>query len=172
MRVGSSPGKHLYSRGWFGLIPLIGGFVGLGLIVLGIFKYKDRKLILIGSAALLFTVVIYSSMIYYFEYSTTFREDFAVFSQPKMDELIKSIEFYKTENAQYPDSLQELTNKNEMVQIYDPISQREGGENGGDFITSVWKTNTFCFQRVLIDCHSLKTIFFHQRIILTVRRQD
>ncbi len=123
----------MYSRGWFGLIPLIGGIVGLGLIALGVFKYKDRKLIIIGSAALLFTVVVYSSIIFYFEYSEAFRKDFAVFSKPAMDELIKSIEFYKTQNGQYPDSLQELTKESKLVQIHDPISQREDGERRGLF---------------------------------------
>jgi hypothetical protein len=29
--------RHLYGRGWFGLIPLIGGLIGPGLIQLGIF---------------------------------------------------------------------------------------------------------------------------------------
>ena len=123
MATNTLPGKHLYSRGWFGLIPLIGGFVGLTMILLGVFKYKDKKLILIGSAALLFTVVFYSSMYFYFERSKLFRENFSTFCQPYMNELVKSIEFYKTENGHYPDSLDELTKSSNLVRIDDPISQ-------------------------------------------------
>jgi hypothetical protein len=123
METGTLSGKHLYNRGWFGLIPLIGGFVGLAMIFLGVFKYKDRKLILIGSAALLFTVAVYGSMFYYFDHSKSFRKDFSVFSQPYINELIKSIEFYKTENGHYPHSLDELTKSSKLVRLEDPIAQ-------------------------------------------------
>lgn len=111
----------MYKRGWFGLIPLIGGFVGLSLILFGIFKYRNRKLILIGVAALLFTVAIYSSMYYYFEYSEQYRKDFSVFSQPKMNTLVKALEFYKIENGMYPDSLEEISATDQNIDIYDPI---------------------------------------------------
>lgn len=121
MIVQSKSAKHLYGRGWLGLIPLIGGFVGLGLIFLGIFRYKDRKLIIIGIAALLFTVSVYGSMIYYFEYSKQYRKDFSVFSQPYMNTLIKSIEFYKVENGAYPDSLEQIRATDNTIMIIDPI---------------------------------------------------
>jgi hypothetical protein len=132
METGPQAGKHLYSRGWLGLIPLIGGFVGLWLIVLGILKYKNRKLIIIGTAALLFTVIVYSSMAYYFEYSRSFRKDFSVFCQPQLNELIKSIEFYKIENGHYPDSLDELRRSSDQVRIDDPIAQT-GSDNKSQF---------------------------------------
>jgi hypothetical protein len=116
-----NPGKHLYGRGWLGLIPLVGGFVGIGLIFLGIFKYRDRKLIIIGIAALSFTVLVYGSMIYYFQFSEQHRKDYSVFSQPYMNSLIKSIEFYKTENGTYPDSLEQIVATDKTIMIIDPI---------------------------------------------------
>ena len=121
MFVKFNPAKHLYGRGWLGLIPLVGAFVGLGLIILGVFKYNDKKLMLIGTAAFLFTVFVYGSMYYYFEYSERARKDYSVFAQPDMNNLIKSIEFYKTENGFYPDSLEELTVSDKLVPIKDPI---------------------------------------------------
>ncbi|MDB5209043.1 MAG: hypothetical protein JWR72_4118 [Flavisolibacter sp.] len=133
MKMDVQSGKHLYSRGWLGVIPLIGGFVGICLILFGVFKYKDRKLILIGSAGLLFTVGVYLSMFYYFDHSKAFRKDFAVFCQPYMNELIKSIEFYKIENGYYPDSLEQLTKISNLVRIQDPISQSSGEDNKGQF---------------------------------------
>ena len=117
----SKSGKHLYSRGWFGLIPLIGGIVGIGLIFLGVFKYRDRKLTTIGFAALAFTILIYSSIYYYFNYSQAAKKSFSSFAQPAMDNLIKNIEFYKTEHGGYPDSLIHLLKEDKFVQIFDPI---------------------------------------------------
>lgn len=61
----SKTAKHLYRRGWLGLIPLIGAVVGIGLICLGIFKYRDRKLTLIGVSAVLFTVIFYTVLFYH-----------------------------------------------------------------------------------------------------------
>ena len=126
--------KHLYGRGWLGLIPLIGGFVGLGLIVLGLFKYRDRKLILIGFVALLPTVLIYGSMIYYFQFSEQYRKDYSQFCQPQMNDLIKHIEFYKTEHGSYPDSLEQLTvDKYALVIITDPILFNDQTRNRGRY---------------------------------------
>ena len=118
----SKSGKHLYSRGWFGLIPLIGGIVGIGLIFLGIFKYRDRKLTTIGFAALAFTVLIYSSIYYYFNYSQAAKKSFSSFAQPAMDNLIKNIEFYKTEHGGYPDSLIYLLKEDKAINIMDAIT--------------------------------------------------
>jgi hypothetical protein len=98
-------GRHLYRRGWLGLIPLVGGFVGIGLMVLGIFKYRDKKLFLIGLAALLFTVAIYSSLYFYSTYSVTARGQWAEMSKLNLNTLVSHIEFYKLQNGSYPDSL-------------------------------------------------------------------
>jgi len=125
MKPNTRPGSHLYNRGWLGLIPLVGAFAGVYLILLGSSKYKNKKLILIGSAAVLFTVVVYSSLFYYSMYSTKFRKDFSHFCQPEMNELIKSIEFYKIENGQYPDSLEEVNDEKLFSHIWDPMAQKE-----------------------------------------------
>ena len=63
MTIQRKPGSHLYGRGYLGLIPLIGAFVGLGLILLGAIKYQNRRLVLIGFAALFPTILIYGSML-------------------------------------------------------------------------------------------------------------
>jgi len=114
-------GRHLYNRGWLGLIPLIGGFVGIGLMLLGIFKYKDKKLVLIGFAALLFTVTIYSSLYLYSSYSETGLNQWAELSKMELNGLIKDIEYYKLQNGHYPDNLQQLVEKDKVVFIYDPL---------------------------------------------------
>ena len=121
MQVYFNPAKHLYGRGWLGLIPLVGGFVGIGLILLGIFKYRDKKLILIGMLALSFTVALYGSLFYFTEYSETGRKQWAKFSATYLNNLVEDIEFYKTKNGSYPDSLEQLVKGDKLTPIYDPL---------------------------------------------------
>jgi hypothetical protein len=121
MEVKFNPAKHLYGRGWLGFIPLVGGFVGIGLILLGIFKYRDRKLILIGLFALSFTIIIYSSLFYYTEYSKTGRENIAKISQDALNDLVINIEFYKQKHGSYPDSLEQIEAMNKFAWILDPL---------------------------------------------------
>lgn len=37
-----------YKLGYLGLFPFVGFFIGIGLTLYGIFRYKDRKLTAIG----------------------------------------------------------------------------------------------------------------------------
>ncbi len=113
------PGSHLYGRGYFGLIPLIGFFVGIGLILLGAIKYRNGKLVLIGIAALFPTILIYGSMILY-DYSPSGRNSWTAFNRPNLDQLVINLEFYKKEHKAYPDSLEDLV-KEKYVGIYDPV---------------------------------------------------
>ena len=127
MTKNSKSVKHLYGRGWLGLIPLVGGVVGIGLIILGTFKYRDRKLIIIGVADLFFTVAIYSSMIYYFSYSDAGGKSFVQTSQMFLNGVVKELEFYKLKNGFYPDSLEQLPTNQDIFSIYDPILSRRPG---------------------------------------------
>ena len=133
MANNSNSGKHLYGRGWLGLIPLVGGFVGIGLIILGVFKYRDKKLIIIGTAALLFTVAIYSSLFYITAYSDTVGKGTAKISEKFLNSLVKDIEYYKLKNGSYPDSLEQLRSNDDIVQIYDPILTRLPGAKDTKF---------------------------------------
>jgi len=133
MTTNSKSAKHLYGRGWLGLIPLVGGFVGIGLIILGAFKYRDRKLIIIGAADLFFTVAIYSSMFYYFMYSDMAAKGFAQTSQMFLNGLVKELEFYKLKNGSYPDSLEQIPSNQDIFSIYDPLLSRRPGTKDTKF---------------------------------------
>ena len=122
-------GRHLYRRGWLGLIPLVGGFVGIGLMLLGLTRYRDRKLFFIGLAALLFTATIYRSLFYYIEYSEAGRKQFSEIAQDQMNSLVKDVEFYKLQNGQYPDSLEQVLISNRLAFIYDPLSSKNLGKS-------------------------------------------
>ena len=120
-------GRHLYGRGWLGLIPLIGAFVGFGLVSLGVFKYKDRKLVFIGIADILFTVFIYGSLFLYMN-SDSAREKWSSVIPDQLNGLVKEIEFYKLQNGEYPDSLDQLLPSNKLSMIYDPVSAKAFGQ--------------------------------------------
>ena len=117
----ANTGKHLYNRGWLGLIPLIGAFIGVGLIILGIFRYKDKRLIFIGVAACMFTVVVYSSLIYFSWYTKAGKTQWAELAKKELTSLVKDIEFYKLQHGAYPDSLPQLSPQSNIVWIYDPL---------------------------------------------------
>lgn len=82
-----------YLLGLLGFIPLIGAFVGMGLLWYAIYRYKDRKLAIIGGGCILFTVVIYSSLFYI---ARKFADDgaFSDIAQKDMNGLIENIEFF------------------------------------------------------------------------------
>ena len=113
-------GRHLYGRGFLGLIPLIGAFIGIGLIFLGLFKYRDKKLVLIGFAAMIPTILIYGSLFYY-DQSPSGRKNWTAFNKPDLSQLVKNIEFYKKEYGKYPDSLEQLSKEQQFLRIYDPV---------------------------------------------------
>ncbi|HMG81934.1 MAG TPA: hypothetical protein VK559_02780 [Ferruginibacter sp.] len=115
-------GRHLYKRGWLCLIPLIGAFIGFGLFILGIVKYKNIKLILIGLGGVLFTVAIYGLMFYVTMYSKAGRQNSAELAKIQLNDVMKSVEFYKLQSGTYPDSLPQILDHNNIVDIYDPIA--------------------------------------------------
>lgn len=125
--------NRLYRKGWFGLIPLVGAFFGLWLVIEGAFKYRDRKMILIGMTAIMFTVIIYSSLFYYGEYSIAGREARIPISQEFLNTTMKDIEFYKTQRGYYPDSLEELLFVSKSNYFYDPLADGNNGPNRGNF---------------------------------------
>ena len=120
MIVQPKPGSHLYGRGFLGLIPLIGFFVGGGLIALGIFKYRNAKLSLIGVAALIPSILIYGFLFIY-TLSPSGKQRWTAFCKPNLDQLVKNIEFYRKEHGVYPDSLEQLTKEQQFVPINDPV---------------------------------------------------
>ncbi len=122
----NSSKKPPYLLGLICIIPLIGAFVGLVFIILGITRFKDKWFTLIGVAGIAFTVIIYSTLFYTSKHSSVFKNGFRKLSQMELNNLVKDIEFYKMQNGQYPDRLQQLTKENSHVFIYDPIQSNQG----------------------------------------------
>jgi hypothetical protein len=120
--------KPPYWVGWFCLIPLIGFFVGLSLLLRGIFKYKDKWIIIIGVSGMIFTPLIYSLEYYESRYSSFGKHGWHELSKKMLVDLVRKIETYKIKYGQYPDSLSELRNHDFNALINDPIQSNQGRE--------------------------------------------
>ncbi len=116
----ATSGKHLYKWGWLGLIPNVGLVAGVILLFRGVFKFNDRKLILIGIGDILFTIVFWTTVIFFSENSTSFIQLHNEVTQKNLNSLVKYIEFYKIQHGVYPDSLQQLDKgEDEFMMIYE-----------------------------------------------------
>jgi len=124
-----SKSKPPYLLGLLCLIPLIGAFVGLGLLLYGTIKYKDKWLTIIGALGIVFTVSIYSFLFYEMKHATIFKQGFADISQMQLNSLIKNIEFYKLQHGKYPDSLQQLLADDKLAPITDAIQLNQQRQN-------------------------------------------
>lgn len=111
--------KPPYLLGLLCLIPLVGAFVGIGLLLYGLLKYRDKWLSIIGATGIIWTIAIYSSLFYAGKHASIFRKGFEDISQMQLNSLVKNIEFYKLAHGQYPDSLQQLLIDDKLAPIFD-----------------------------------------------------
>jgi len=109
--------KSLYKFGFIGLIPNFGLISGAILILQG-FKRKDNKMKIIGLAGILFTPVFW-----YFFLNSDFHKDHIIqFTNIQLNEVVKDLEFYKSKNGHYPDSLAELKTQNKFFNDQEPFN--------------------------------------------------
>lgn len=103
------------------LIPLIGAFVGLVLIILGFNNQKNKKLIQIGIFGIIVTIISYST--FYFITRKIDNNDTQIIelTNNTLSKLKLLIEGYKVENGNYPKDLETLSKVNETIMINDPI---------------------------------------------------
>ena len=111
--------KPPYLLGLLCLIPLVGAFVGLGLLLYGLIKYKDKWLSIIGAAGILWTIIFYSALFYAGTHVSVFRKGFEDISQMQLNSLVKNVEYYKLVHGQYPDSLKQLLEDDKLAPIND-----------------------------------------------------
>jgi len=75
----SAKSKPPYLLGLLCLIPLVGACVGIGLLLYGLLKYKDKWLSIIGAAGIVWTVVFYSGLFYVANHAPVFKKDLKIF---------------------------------------------------------------------------------------------
>lgn len=115
--------RNLHYWGLLGFIPNIGVITGIILIVKG-FQYSKKSLILIGIADILFTVFFWIVLLPLLNPNGQQN-----ISQMQINSLLKTIEFYKLQNGQYPDSLQQLLNDDNFAPIKDAIQLDKNRHN-------------------------------------------
>ncbi len=113
--------KARYLLGLLCLIPFAGKFVGIGLFLLPLILYRDRRLALIGLMGFFLAVGIDRAVSPVFLRSPISQQGFAFSSQLQLNNLIKNVEFYKLQHGQYPDSLPQLRNDDKTAPIYDVL---------------------------------------------------
>jgi hypothetical protein len=116
-----------YLLGLLGLIPIVGAFVGAGLILGGAIAYKSWRLIVVGVLDIALTSIFCVVMVRYVMHNAKdwnwFQEQTGVISARKsLTRTAKKLEFYKFEHGDYPDSLNQLTT-DEWSNIIDPMQQ-------------------------------------------------
>lgn len=114
-------GKHLYSWGWIGIIPNFGFIAGLILLYKGLFNYKDKKLVVIGIADILFSIIFWSVLFYQMNHGDWFSDSNSKFAQTELNSIVKDIEFFKSQNGSYPESLYQFNKTDQLIFINDPF---------------------------------------------------
>lgn len=120
--------KPPYWIGIFCLIPVAGAALGLVLILYGILKYKDKWLILIGAAGVVITIT-FTCLTGTIEHFFAADKGFVELDKMTLNSLVKEIEFYKIQHGSYPDSLQQLDTKNQLINTFDPLSSGKRNTN-------------------------------------------
>ncbi len=123
--------------GGLSFIPLIGIIFGILAIVWGIKTEKvgGRKLIIIGSIGCWMTVAAYALLLFFdvMKPGGMYGDMRSQSAQKNLQEIVKIVEFYKTQNGSYPRSLETLVanldQKGQKI-INDPttIGQKEGSK--------------------------------------------
>ncbi len=128
-------GVFPYVIGGISFIPGIGIIFGIIAIIWGFVTKKigGKKLSIIGACGIGFSVIIYGSLFYFgFVQKGGVYDDLRIeLSKNTITILVQSIEFYKTQNGNYPDSLETLRQslpENSMVFVHDPTHVQMGGE--------------------------------------------
>jgi hypothetical protein len=116
--------RRLAYWGLLGFIPNVGVIAGLVLIIQGIFRYRSWRLIVIGAADILFTVVFWTVFTQWTMTSPTFTIPMKQFAKAQLNTVFKSVEFYKLQHGQYPDSLRQVEDIRGNVWITDPIIRK------------------------------------------------
>ena len=157
----STKSKPPYLLGLLCLIPFVGPFVGVGLLLYGLLKYKDKWLSIIGAAGILWTIIVYSTLFYPGTHALVFKKGFEGISQLQLNSLVKNVEFYKMQHGQYPESLKQLLDDDKLAPINDVAQGMSRKENSYYNYEKSVKSIHF-FHQDKTDWQILKTIYFRK----------
>jgi hypothetical protein len=123
-----------YIIGFCSFIPLMGILLGLVSIVLGALRFRNGggKLIALGASGILFSAAIYAAIFFTVLKGNLFKHNsgFSSLTKQNLKSALMAVEFYKLVHGQYPDNLEDMTDKNNPVGhlmcIYDMSSFTPG----------------------------------------------
>jgi hypothetical protein len=126
-------GASAYVVGGLSYIPLIGVIFGVVAIVWGLTTKKTggKRLAVIGSGGIGFTVLLYGALFYFgfMHRGGIYDELRGTLAQSMLDSLVQSVEFYRVQNGSYPESLkvlQESLPKDSFTSTFDPTEVKFG----------------------------------------------
>ncbi len=127
-------GTFPYVIGGVSFIPGIGIIFGIVAIIWGLVTKKlgGKKLVIIGACGISLSVILYGSLFYFgfIQRGGIYDDLRAQLSKTTITSLAQAIEFYKTQNGKYPESLEALRKslpENSMVFVFDPTHVQMGG---------------------------------------------
>jgi hypothetical protein len=120
-------GTFPFVLGGASFIPGIGIIFGITAIIWGLITNKlgGKKLAIIGSCGIAFSIILYGALFYFgtVQRGGVYDELRVQLAKTTITSLVQAIEFYKTQNGQYPDSLETLQKtlpENTLVFVTDP----------------------------------------------------
>ena len=126
-------GKFPYVLGGMSFIPLLGVLFGIITIVWGLATKKlgGKRLAAIGAGGILFTIILYGTLFYFgfMQRGGVYDDLRSKLAQTEINSLVQSIEFYKVEHGEYPESLktlQESLPQNSFATVFDPTDVKFG----------------------------------------------
>lgn len=126
-------GRFPYVLGGMSFIPLIGVIFGIIAIVWGLVtkKHGGKRLAAIGAAGIGFTIILYGALFYFglMQRGGVYDDLRTKLAQTTINSLVQSIEFYKVQHGNYPESLkalQESLPKDSLVSVFDPTDVKVG----------------------------------------------
>lgn len=132
-------GVFPYILGGMSFIPLVGVLFGIVAIVWGLVTKKlgGKHLATVGAAGICFTIIIYIiiySVLSYFGFKQqggVYDDLRTTLAQTTLNSLVQSIEFYKVQHGNFPESLkvlQESLPKESFVSVFDPTDITAGNQ--------------------------------------------
>ena len=107
-----------YIIAFLSFIPLLGLLFGIISIIFG-FTKKSNLLKILGILGILFTIILYSGLFYFGFKTESSYENWNVFTKNNLNKTFIFIEYYKTQNQTYPDSLNYLKEYDEFSSFID-----------------------------------------------------
>ena len=123
-----------YLLGILCFIPILGIFLGIAYIIIGLIQYKSKLMAAIGILGIASTIVLYSILDPGIWNKKIRDNQRAQISKSHLNSLVKDIESYKLKYGKYPENLEQLKGLYSYPMIYDPLQPSTGNNSKFNYI--------------------------------------